>query len=92
MVFWHYCLFADGQLLLYKLFDIVVAQKDNSIYQECMSVKCISPSTPLLFGKKKTGVCRGSPNFLIFDPKHTLRVLVRTGAYEAVVTYTYNVS
>ena len=29
---------------------------------------------------KLTGVCRGIPNFLIFDPKHTLWVLVRTAS------------
>ena len=27
---------------------------------------------------RKTGVCKGITNFLIFDPKHTLCVLVRT--------------
>ena len=34
---------------------------------------------------RKTGVCRGIPNFLIFEPKHTLRVLVR------VLTCTHSV-
>ena len=36
--------------------------------------------TPLnpTFIWEKTGACRGIPNFLIFDSKHTLRVLVRT--------------
>ena len=29
---------------------------------------------------EKTGVCRGTPIFLIFDPKHTLWVLVRTAS------------
>ena len=29
---------------------------------------------------KKTGLCRGIPIFLIFDPKHTLWVLVRTAS------------
>ena len=37
-----------------------------------MSVKCIPPQTSLLY--RKTGVCRGIPNCLIFDPKHTLCV------------------
>ena len=36
----------------------------------------IPPLTPLLY--RKTGVCRGISNFLIFDPKHTLWVQVRT--------------
>ena len=35
---------------------------------------------------RKTGVCRGIPNFFIFDPKHTLWVLG-----EAVLMCTYNV-
>ena len=29
---------------------------------------------------RKTWVCRGIPNFLIFDSKHTLWVLIRTGS------------
>ena len=29
---------------------------------------------------RKAGVCRDIPNFLIFDPKHTLWVLVRTAS------------
>ena len=37
-----------------------------------MSVKCVPPQTPLLYSK--TGVCRGIPIFLIFAPKHRLRV------------------
>ena len=43
-----------------------------------MSVKCISPYTPLLYSK--AGVCRGIPIFLIFAPKHRLWVLVRTAS------------
>ena len=35
-----------------------------------------TPHTPLL--NSKTGVCRAIPFFLIFDPKHTVWVLVRT--------------
>ena len=56
-----------------------------------MSVKCIPPKTPLLYSK--TGVCRGIPIFLIFDPKHRLWVLVRTASArlgEAVLTCTHN--
>ena len=41
-----------------------------------MSVEYIPPQTPLLYSK--TGVCRDISNFLLFDPKHTLWVLVRT--------------
>ena len=41
-----------------------------------MSVKCIPPYVPLLYSK--TRVCRGITIFLIFDPKHTLWVLVRS--------------
>ena len=33
-----------------------------------MSVKCIPPKAPLLY--RKTGVCRGIPNFLVYDSKH----------------------
>ena len=43
-----------------------------------MSVKCIPPHTPLLYSE--TGVYRGIAFFLIFDPKHRLWVLVRTGS------------
>ena len=44
-----------------------------------MSMKCISPKIPLLYGK--TGVYRGIPIFLsTFDPKHRLWVLVRTAS------------
>ena len=43
-----------------------------------MSVKCVPPQTPLLYSK--TGVCRVIPIFLIFTPKHTLWVLVRTAS------------
>ena len=39
-------------------------------------MKCILPQTPLLYSK--TGVCMGIPIFHIFDPKHSLWVLVRT--------------
>ena len=42
------------------------------IHQENMSVKCMPPYTPLLYSK--AGVCRGIPNFLIFDLKHRLWV------------------
>ena len=41
-------------------------------------VKCIPPLTLLLY--RKTGVCRGIPNFLIFDSNHTLWVLIRTAS------------
>ena len=43
--------------------------------------------TPLLY--RKIEICRGIPNFLIFNPKHTLCVLVRTASNrldEAVLT------
>ena len=36
---------------------------------------------PLL--QRKTGVCWGIPNFLIFDPKHALWILVRTTSVSA---------
>ena len=42
-----------------------------------MSVKCTYTPVNPTFIYRKTGVCRGIPNFLIFDPKHTLWVLVR---------------
>ena len=45
-----------------------------------MSVQYIPPLTPLLY--RKAGVCRGIHIFLIFDPKHTLWVLVRTASAE----------
>ena len=48
------------------------------LHWENMSVKCIPPLTPLLY--RKTGVCRGIPNFLIFDPKHIVLILVRTAS------------
>ena len=35
-----------------------------------MPLNCIPPYTPLLYSK--TGVCRGIPIFVIFDPKHGL--------------------
>ena len=54
-------------------------------HQENISVKCIHPYTPLLY--RKTGVCRGIPIFLIFDPKHRLWVLVS----DAVLTCTNDV-
>ena len=70
-----------GRQLLMYILDVVVEirstkQKVKHIHQENMSVKCILPQTPLLYSK--TGVYRGLPNFLIFDPKHRLWVLVRT--------------
>ena len=43
-----------------------------------MSVKCI-PLTPNFY-IEKTGVCKGLSNFLIFDPKHTEWVLIRTAS------------
>ena len=45
-----------------------------------MSAKCKLPHTPLLYSK--TGVYRGIPTFLIFDPKHRFWVLVRTASLE----------
>ena len=50
-----------------------------------MSVKCIPPHTPFLYGK--TGLCRGVPIFLNFAPKHRLWVLVTTAS---VLTCTHN--
>ena len=41
-------------------------------------MKCIPHLNLILYSK--TGVCRGIPNFLIFDPKHTTWVLVRTAS------------
>ena len=62
-------------------------------YSIPVDTKCIIDQTPFVLhasGKhvpkkphlhiEKTGVCRGIHNFLIFDPKHTLWVLVRTAA------------
>ena len=49
----------------------------TKLHQENISVKYIPLIPPLLYSK--TGVCRGIPIFLIFDPKHRLWVLVRTG-------------
>ena len=49
---------------------IMVLHHDN------MSMLCMPPYTPLLHSE--TGVYRGIPIFLIFDPKHALLVLVRT--------------
>ena len=37
----------------------------------------VNPVNPVYPVYRKTGVCRGIPNFLIFDPKHTLWVLAR---------------
>ena len=54
---------------------IVLASPDH---QENMSVQLKSPRTPLLY--RENWVCRGIPNFLIFDPKHTLWVLLRTAS------------
>ena len=39
-------------------------------HQENMSMRSISPNSPLLYSK--TGVCRDIPIFLIFDPKHSV--------------------
>ena len=51
--------------------------EDNApVHQDNMSVQCIPPHTPLIYSK--TGVYRGIPIFLNFDPKHRLWVLVRT--------------
>ena len=44
------------------------------LYQESMSMKIPPPYTPLSYSK--TGVYRGIPIFLIFDPKHRLWVLI----------------
>ena len=52
-----------------------------------MSVTSIPP-----FLYSKTGVCRGIPNFLIFDPKHTMWVVVRNRLGEAVLMCTHKVS
>ena len=52
-----------------------------------MSVTSIPP---LLYSK--TGVCRGIPNFLIFDPKRTMWVVVRNRLGEAVLMCTHKVS
>ena len=46
------------------------------VHQENISVKCVPPQTH--FYKSKTGVYRGIPIILIFDPKQRLWVLVRT--------------
>ena len=45
-----------------------------------MSMQFIPLGNKSLFYIEKTGVCRGIPNFLIFDPKHTLSVLIRTAS------------
>ena len=42
---------------------------------ENIFVKCIPPHTPLLYSK--SGVYKGIPIFLNFDPKHRLWVLVK---------------
>ena len=43
-------------------------------HQENISMKSIPHHTPLLYSK--TGVYRGIPIFLIFDPNHRIWVLV----------------
>ena len=61
---------------LYQCYEKHVLLKDaTSRHQESMSVKFMSTYTPLLY--RKTGVCKGLPYFLNFDPKHTLWVLVK---------------
>ena len=55
-----------------------------------MSVKCIPANTPLLYSK--TTVCRGIPNFLIFHPKHTLWVLVRTASQPTMYVLSENIN
>ena len=50
-----------------------------------MSMKSISPHTPLLC--RKTGECRGVPIFLSFAPKHRLWVLVRTASVRRANVY-----
>ena len=51
---------------------------NNFVHQENMSVKYIPPHISLLYSK--TGVCRGIPTFLVFDPKHRLWILIRTAS------------
>ena len=46
---------------------------------------CIPPQIPLLY--RKNGICRGIPNFHIFDPKHCGYSLECLG--EAVLTCMY---
>ena len=57
-----------------------VAQTLNHyfVHQENMFVNCIPPYTPLLYRKLWFAGVYLICNFLIFDSKHTLRVLVRT--------------
>ena len=51
-------------------------------YREADLRLCFRPCKLLVFSRtgsySKTGVYRGVPNFLIFDPKHTLWVFLRT--------------
>ena len=48
------------------------------VMHRLMSMKCIHHQTPLLY--RKAGVCRGIPNFLIFDTERRLWVLVKTAS------------
>ena len=65
---------------LYMFFSLS-SNSQNWFYterQENMSVKCISPHTPLFYNKN--GIHKGISIFLIFHPKHRLWVLVRTAS------------
>ena len=62
---------------------------DKLLHQDNMSVTCIPPAIPLLYSK--IGVCGGIPNFLIFTPKHSLWVLVRTASARCSNVYPQSV-
>ena len=55
--------------------DFVIRPIEPSNHEENMPVKCIPPQTQPFYSK--TWICRGIPNFLVFDPKHRMWVLVR---------------
>ena len=62
---------------IYALFKI--------IHQDNMSIN-VNP----FIARSETGVCRGISIFLVFAPKHRVRVLIRTAPGEAVLTCTHN--
>ena len=55
-----------------------IRRQSNLTHHANMSMQYVLPYTPLLY--TETGVYRGIRIFLIFDPKHTLWVLVTTAS------------
>ena len=55
-----------------SIYHLKVKKKVVRTHGHTDKPKAICPTNFFKVGGIKTGVCRGIPNFLIFDPKHTL--------------------